>query len=249
MLKNIFVKKFSLKYSVKMLNLHSKIAITTTAFLIVAGFVLFMIFEWINEGTIGSFSPAHKALASLFQSVTLRTAGFASIPQGKLTPASKFLGVLFMFIGGSPAGTAGGVKTVTIAVIIYTVISVINGRQNIIAHKRRISFEVLQKALTIVTGMFICFCVATTMLTRTEFAMLEKGTFGFLDLLYEVTSALGTVGLTADVTPFLTVAGKLIICLCMFIGRLGPITIAVSLTSKKNSDGIITYPEDNVMVG
>jgi trk system potassium uptake protein TrkH len=155
-----------------------------------------------------------------------------------------------MLIGGSPAGTAGGIKTVTVAVIFYTVISVIKGRSQITAHKKTIPFDVLQKALAIVSVMTICFFVAVIMLSRTEFMLLEKGSVKFLDIMFEVASALGTVGLTANVTPSLTLAGKFIICLCMFIGRLGPITLAVSLTSKKsNNDRKVNYPESNVMVG
>lgn len=250
MLRSIFVKKHGVKHSIKRLNLHSKIAISTTAFLIVVGLILFSIFEWVNVETIGTFSLPHKLLASLFQSVTLRTAGFASVPQGKLTSASKFVSSIFMLIGGSPAGTAGGMKTVTVAVIFYTVVSVINGRSQITAHKKTIPFDVLQKSLAIVSVMVACFFVAVVMLSRTEFVLLEKGNVKFLDIIFEVASALGTVGLTADVTPSLTLAGKLIICLCMFIGRLGPITLAVSLTSKKNSgDRKVSYPESNVMVG
>jgi trk system potassium uptake protein TrkH len=141
-------------------------------------------------------------------------------------------------------------KTVTVAVIFYTVVSVINGRSQITAHKKTIPFDVLQKSLAIVSVMVACFFVAVVMLSRTEFVLLEKGNVKFLDIIFEVASALGTVGLTADVTPSLTLAGKLIICLCMFIGRLGPITLAVSLTSKKNSgDRKVSYPESNVMVG
>jgi trk system potassium uptake protein TrkH len=250
MLVNIFRKKHTLRHSIKRLNTHSKIAITTTAFLIVFGWVFFLICEWQNADTLGGFSIPRRLLAGLFQSVTLRTAGFASVPQQSLTDASKFVSVILMFIGGSPAGTAGGVKTVTIAVILYSVISVIRGNDSITVYKRSVPFETLQKALTIVSVMTACLFVAVIMLSRTEYALLASGKASFLDILYEVASALGTVGLTADVTGKLTVFGRIIICLCMFVGRIGPVTIAVSLTSgKSKTKNKIKYPDTNVMVG
>lgn len=243
MLQNIFIKKLPVHNSIRKLRLHSKIAISATAVLILIGWIFFMIFEWTNKGTMGGMNFGEKMLAGLFQSVTLRTAGFATMDQGQLTQASKFVSSLLMFIGGSPAGTAGGVKTVTIAIMFFAMRSVVKSKTEIVAFKRTISFTTLQKGLTIIISMFAAFTVALTLLTITE-----RGC-DFLDMIFEVTSALGTVGLTAGVTPGLSAAGKMIIIVCMFIGRLGPVTIAVAMIKRNYADSKYSYPEGNVIVG
>lgn len=230
------------------LSLHSKIVIFITPILLIGGAFLFFIFEYSNPLTMQNFSFGHKILAALMQSVTARTAGFYSISQGNMTYASKFFMIVLMFIGGSPAGTAGGIKTVTICVILVAVSSVIRGRKNIFAFKREIPFATLQKSLA-VFFISITAVVATTMLlTLTERQMLFE--HEFIDFLFEAVSALGTVGVTTGITPHLSNIGKIIVLIAMFMGRLGPITIVIGLTRKqmKNKD-ILEYPEENVIVG
>lgn len=241
-------KHQSLRLRINHLSLHAKIAISVTAVLIIGGMLIFMLFEWNNPGTIGNLSAPEKIQASLFQSVAVRTAGFFSIDQGALTDVSKFFSSLLMLIGGSPVSTAGGIKTVTIGVIFFTMLSVIRGRNRIEAFGRTIPFEIMQKALMIVSAFLIMVLSATFIL---HFAEANNPiSNNFIDLFYEVCSASGTVGLTTGLTPALSPLGKIIIIFCMYFGRLSPITIAVGLSLKlhNNMDGT-TLPEEKVFIG
>ncbi len=230
------------------MSVHSKLALTMTGILILLGAVLTFIIEYKNPDTLMHLRLDEKILASTFQSVTLRTAGFDSIGQADLNYGSKFLAIILMAIGGSPGGTAGGIKTVTIGTLILAVISVIKGKDSITAFKKTISISTVQKALSVTMMMMMLIFTATIILTITE-----KGIgidFGFIDVLYEVVSALGTVGLTTGVTPSLSFIGKVVIILCMFIGRLGPITIVLGLTfGKLDKKNVIHYPEEKIIVG
>lgn len=189
-----------------------------------------------------------KILVSLFQSVTLRTAGFDSIGQGQLTYGSKFVAIILMAIGGSPGGTAGGIKTVTIGVLFFTIASVIKGKDCITSFKKTISFHTVQKALTILVMMLTFIFFSTVLLSISERENIYS--YEFIDLLYETTSALGTVGLSTGITPSLSFFGRIIIMFCMFIGRLGPITAVLGLSFKKRSKkNVIHYPEEKIIVG
>lgn len=233
---------------IRRLSLHSKIVYTTTPILILGGMLFFFIVEFVNPDTMGALSVGNKLQASLFQSVTSRTAGFNSISQAGMTDASKFMTILLMVVGGSPGGTAGGIKTVTMAVILIAVLSVIKGSQETHVYERRIPFDILQKALAVFIISFTAIIIITMILTFTERSMLAQRTF--LDMLFEVVSALGTVGVTTGVTPHLSTAGRLIIIFAMFIGRIGPITIVIGLTRKQNKNAdYIHYPDDWVIVG
>ncbi|MCH5272997.1 MAG: potassium transporter KtrB [Lachnospiraceae bacterium] len=223
------------------LSLHTKIVITMTVGLIVGGTFLYFIFEYKNPETMGALHPAQKVMVSLFQSVTTRTAGFQTVAQEKLTPASGFLTLLLMFIGGSPSGTAGGVKTVTIAVIFLSVFSVIRGKNHIEAFGRRIPGFYLKKALAVVCVSFACMTAGTLLICMSQ-------GFGVLDSLYEVVSALATVGLSLGKTAGLNGAGKCIIALCMYLGRIGPITLALSLQSGQKRE-VRKLPEGKVLIG
>lgn len=232
----------------KYLSIHTKLALIATAILIVSGTAYFFITEYTNPGTLAPLSLPAKLLASFFQSVTLRTAGFYTIDQNALTESSKFVSSLFMMVGGSPGGTAGGVKTVTLAVVVAAIWATLRGRKNIETMKRSIPTRVLTRAITIIGIMFSLWFVVTTVLEFTE----AQSTFShtFIDLLFEVASALGTVGLTTGITPHLSPYGKILIMICMFIGRLGPISIAVALQRRLHTgDDAIVLPEDNVMIG
>lgn len=236
-------KKYFSKFS-----LQTKIVITVTTILVLGGTILFFIFEFDNPDTIGKLSIKGKLLSSFFQSVAPRTAGFATIDLSSMNYASKFLYIILMFIGGSPGGTAGGMKTVTVSIIFLSIISVIKGKQNITAFRRKISFLYLQKSLTIVIMGLTIVIASTMLLTFTE--KFGDTKYEFMDLLFESVSAIGTVGSTLSLTPHLTLVGKMIITLLMFIGRLGPMTVALALT-ERNSKAVnkIDYPEENLLVG
>ena len=237
------------KVELYIMSVHSKLAITMTIILILLGGILTFIMEYKNPHTLSSLRFDEKILVSTFQSVTLRTAGFDAIGQADLTYGSKFLSIVLMMIGGSPGGTAGGIKTVTIGALVLAVISVVKGKDCIIAFKKNISISTIQKALSIVMMMMGFLFLATITLTTTE-SDLIKNQFEFIDILYEVSSALGTVGLSTGITPNLSSIGKTIIMFCMFIGRLGPITVMLALSFKKlNKKNIIHYPEEKILVG
>ena len=225
------------------LTLHTKLAMVLTMALIIVGFLFFVVAEWDNPGTLANTGVKNKVLGALFQSVTTRTAGFNTIPLDKMKEASKFLTIILMFIGGSPAGTAGGVKTVTVGVIFLTVLSVIKGKQRTEVFHRSIPFDVIRKALAVMMISLGVVISVTMLLTISE-------NVSFMDAFFEATSAFGTVGLTLGITPNLTNFGKIIIAITMFIGRLGPVTMALAFSLKQRQNPVdIKLPEERVMVG
>lgn len=229
-------------------SLHTKLALISTGVLLLSGTLFFLLTEYNNPDTLGNFSFAHKLLASLFQSATLRTAGFSTIDQGGLTESSKLFSILFMLIGGSPGGTAGGIKTVTLAIVLCSVWSIIRGRKNIVVFERTISVISLQRALAVIVLMISLLFVGTTILAITENHTIFPHNVS--DLIFEVSSALGTVGLSTGITPFLSKTGKLVLMLCMFIGRTGPVTLIISLSHGSRTDNeVIGYPSEDVMIG
>lgn len=241
-------KKRSLKSHLAFLSLHTKIVLVVTAALIVFGTGLFLLLEWSNPATLGTMPPGKKLLAALFQSVTLRTCGFNSISQAGLTDFSKIISGVFMFIGGSPAGTAGGIKTVTFCVILISMMSALRGNKRIEAFGRTLPLELLQKALTVTCTLLLVVVTAALVLNFTEVGSAFAPTA--LDLLFESVSAAGTVGVSTGLTPYLSAAGKGIITLCMFLGRLSPVTVVVALNIKmRATDDNIRYPDEKVIIG
>jgi len=224
------------------LSLHSKIAISATLILILGGGLLIFLFEYHNPKTIGDMSLLDKLQVSLFQSVTTRTAGFATVPQQDLTNASSLLCLLLMFIGGSPVGTAGGVKTVTIAVLAVSALATIREKQEVSLFHRNISRQAVNKAVAVTMMSFAIMFTATIALS----AVTEADA---LDVLYETVSATATVGLTRNLTPSLNTAGKAIIIATMYLGRVGPISLALALNSKKKNQNIIKNPTEEISVG
>lgn len=234
---------FSWKQAFYKLTLHTKLVWIITVSLIILGFVFFFIAEYTNPATLGALTFKEKIYAAMFQSVSPRTAGFNTLLLAELTPASKLMTIILMFIGGSPAGTAGGIKTVTMGVLILSAISVVKGKESTVAFRRKIPTQVIFRALTIVIiGLSVV--ISTLMiLTVTE-------NVGFMELLFEVVSAFGTVGLTLGITSGLSFIGKFIIIILMFIGRLGIITMSVALMLRQEKEKLgIQYPEEKVMVG
>lgn len=236
---------FTWKQAFYKLPLHTKLVWMITIILIVVGAVFFFLVEFKNPNTLGALSLKDKVYAALFQSVSPRTAGFNTLPLAELTPASKLMSIILMFIGGSPAGTAGGVKTVTVGVLILCAMSTIKGRENTVVFNRRIPASVINRALTVIMIAITAIFGMLMILTVTENA-------GFLEILFEVVSAFATVGSTLGITASLTIIGKIMIIILMFIGRLGPVTIAVALMvrQRKAKEKVsIQYPEEKVMVG
>ncbi len=224
------------------LTLHSKIALAVTAGLILAGAILIFIFEYANPLTMGEISLFDKIQVSFFQSVTTRTAGFASVPQENLSNASAAVSLILMLIGGSPVGTAGGMKTVTIAVLICSAFATIRNRNSAALFGRRISEDSVKKAVAVVVT-FLTICTASTIL------LMATNDVSALDAVYETVSATATVGLSRNLTATLNTLGKLIIIVTMYFGRVGPISLAVALGSKNESQNVISEPTEDISIG
>ena len=224
------------------LSLHSKIAIATTLILIFGGGTLIFLFEYDNPLTIGNLSLFDKIQVSLFQSVTTRTAGFATVAQQDLTNGSSLLCLLLMFIGGSPVGTAGGIKTVTIAVLMASALATIQNKQDVSLFNRNISKQAVNKAVAVTMMSFAIMFTSTILLSAVSDA-------DVLDILFETVSATATVGLTRDLTPYLNEAGKAVIIGTMYLGRVGPISLALALNSGKKHQNIIKNPTEEISVG
>lgn len=223
------------------LSLHSKLALLTTVFLIVAGTVLILAIEWDNPRTLKPLSLPAKVLAAYFQAVTPRTAGFNTLDIGGLEPATQYLHVILMFIGASPAGTGGGIKTVTFAVLVLAVASVVRGRPEVHCWGRQISWFRVFKALSIVAVSFALVNTVTFILLLTEGK-------GLLPVLYEVTSAFGTVGLSTGITPTLTPLARVLIIFTMFAGRVGPLSLAMAIWHR-HVKANVHLPEEQVILG
>ncbi len=224
------------------LTLHSKIAISTTLILVFGGGLLLFLLEYHNPLTIGNLSLLDKLQVAFFQSVTTRTAGFATVPQQDLTNASTILCLLLMFIGGSPVGTAGGIKTVTVAVLAVSALATIQNKNEVTLFNRNISRQAINKAVAVTTMSFAIAFASTLLLSAVTNA-------DALDILYETVSATATVGLTRDLTPHLNGAGKAIIIGTMYLGRVGPISLALALNSSKKQRNLIKNPTEDISVG
>ena len=231
----------SQKKSFKKLHLHSKLVIVITLILILMGMFLILLVERDNPDTLANLSTGDKFLAAFFQSVIARTAGFNSVDISKLYDTSIFILIILMFIGGSPGSTAGGIKTTTFGTMILTTIAVVRGNKDISVFNRRISQDIINRSLAILTIGLALVITVSLVLTLTESA-------NFLDLLFETTSAFGTVGLTRGLSPNLSNVGKIIISITMYLGRVGPLTMAFAF-SQKQKQPLYKYCEGNIIVG
>ncbi len=224
-------------------SLHTKLVVCVTAVLIAVGALFFFIVEFKNSATLGSQNWRGKVLGALFQSVTARTAGFCTVDQASLTDASKFMTIILMFIGASPAGTGGGIKTTTASVILLAVLSVIKGRHDVEVFGRRISYAIVNRALAITVISF-------TLLVSVSMVLSLLEPYPLVDVLFETASALGTVGLATFDNSDLNDISKIFIIMTMFAGRVGPLTLTLAFAKRMASDtGNVKYPEGKVMVG
>ena len=238
--KKIVKDKVPVKRMIQQWRFQTKIVLSITSFLILFGTILIFLFEYHNPATMESLSLPQKIQASLFQSVTTRTAGFETVAQAALTDASSLVSMFLMIIGGSPTGTAGGVKTVTFTILVFCVLSVAKQEESITLFKRRVPQNLLSKALAIIVINLIVLMTSVLLLL-----VFDHGTF--MDSCYECVSALATVGLTKGLTPNLTIAGKVIIIITMYLGRVGPISMAIGF-SQKNKKKMVMYPEQDLIL-
>lgn len=227
------------RFRFRRFSLHTKLVLFMTCILIFGGALLLYIFEF------GSWAPGtsegEKILASLFGSVTARTAGFNTVDTAALTPASRLLTVILMFIGGSPGSTAGGIKTTTVAIIFIYLLSNLRGMQNIHCFKRRINEEALKKAVTVIS-------VNLTLALAGTLTLCAVQGFDISDAMFEVVSAIGTVGMTTGITPELAPFCQAVIALLMFCGRVGSVSFGLALLERKAKPPV-SYPEESITIG
>ncbi len=242
-LKKLFFKRYRLSMETPIrLRLQTKIVISVSFGLIILGTLAILVFERYASG--GNTANRNDILGALFQSVTARTAGFNTVDISSMSMSSKFILILLMFIGGSPGSTAGGIKTVTLAVVIMTAIAALRKRQEVEMFRRSVRIVVVGRAVTVTLLFVAVLFIATLALSITE----NSTGSTMSEIMFEAGSALGTVGLTTGITPSLTTAGKLIIIALMLIGRLGPLTLLAALTFDIKP-ARYNYPDEAIIVG
>lgn len=234
--------KFNPVQIFKRFNEQTKIVLTVTFGLILSGTLIFFIAEYNNAQTLGNLPLIDKITNSIFQSITLRTAGFCTIAQESMTDFSCVVSYIFMFIGGSPIGTAGGVKTVTIFLAILNITSYIKDENQCVVSNKRVTEETMRKATVIVAVAVFTIVVLTLALITTNPINMQDG-------LFEVVSASATVGLTRGLTASLNNAGRIIIIIAMYLGRIGPISLAVFFAGRKKKNNKCEYTKGTFFVG
>lgn len=226
---------------VRKLSLHSKVVLTFSGGLVVIGAVVIFIFEYTNGASTGTLDIGEKALASFFQSVSLRSSGTSTLHIESLRQATQFFMVILMFIGAAPGSTGGGIKVTTFAIMTAAFFTMVRGKEDVDLFRSRISKELVYKAITV---MFVALFIVVSATIVLSFSENQP----FLTVLYETTSAFGTVGFSAGLTSQLTGFGKTVLILLMFAGRLGPFTIALALQSKSKKE-LFRYPEGKIILG
>ena len=226
----------------KKYRLHTKIVLQVSAALILIGAVVIFLMEFTNPKTLGPLPLGTKVLAAFFQSVSPRTAGFNTLNLAGMYDTTLLSMIVLMFIGASPGSTGGGIKTTTFIALVLSVLSTYRSDPHVVLGGRTLPKDVIQKAWAITSSAIVLVFLIVSILSLTERT-------DFLTVLFEVTSAFGTVGLTLGITPDLTNVGKMAIILTMFIGRVGPLTLAFVLSQKKSKKAHIKYPDERIMIG
>ena len=243
--KRLFHREVPGRWWFTRLKLHSKLAVITTLILIAAGTVFIFLAEYHNPDTIGNMGIGQKLLAALFQSVTTRTAGFYTFSQGAMHEESKLFCAVLMFIGGSPGGTAGGVKTTTFAMLFLACLTFVRGGNDTECMGRRISVAYFRTGFCVMMVAFTVFITGTITILA-----IEPDSIPMVNVIYETASAVGTVGLTADLTPHLSRISQIVLMVMMYIGRLGPLTLVLIFAGKTHPrDKVRRLPAEQIMVG
>lgn len=230
------------KKKLKNFSLHSKVVLTISLTLVLFGSLIFLIFEWNNPATMQGMRFSDKIVNSYFSATTPRTAGFNSISNSEMSPAGKLLTMAYMFIGGSPGSTAGGVKTTTLGIVIFTLISVLKGREDVEVYHKKLSQSTVYRAVAV-----FLLGISIVVMGVMVLSIAEVGAT-FEVILYEVLSAFGTVGLSQGITPSLTAVSKVTLALIMYMGRVGPLTVMLALAGKQ-SKANVKYPEGKLLIG
>lgn len=230
----------------KKLCLHSKLVLIATLVFIAFGGILFMVFEWNNTQTIGSMNVSDKVLNSFFLSVSSRTAGYNTFPIENMYGISKLFCVILMFIGAAPGSTGGGIKITTFIVLVMTVVSVLSGKDETMLKNRKVDKSVVYKALTIIATAFLAIIVSTSTIFFTSHSGVS---FKEIDALFESVSAFGTVGLSSGVTGIANSTSRIVLILTMFLGRVGPLSLGLSLAMRGGVSKTTVVPEAKIIVG
>lgn len=230
------------KRNFRKLSVYSKLVLLTTAALLAAGWILTLLLEWNNPATLGAMPVWQKLLNGFFQSVTLRTAGFAAVDQGLLTDGGKAVAMVLMLVGGSSGSTAGGLKTVTFVVMLLFIVSRARGKESVCVFKRTIPQQQVLDAMTIASIMITLAVAGGIFISATSGV-------GFTDALYETVSALATVGLTAGATGKLSASAQVLIILYMYFGRVGILTISFGFLMADKAQERFRYAETNLLIG
>ncbi|MCR4706494.1 MAG: Trk family potassium uptake protein [Clostridiales bacterium] len=227
------------------LSLHTRIVLLTTFALLVAGTSFYWLAERTNAGTLAGYGEGERLLNAFFQSVTMRTAGFNSFDLSRFRDGSKLFSCFLMSVGASPASTGGGIKTTTAAALALLMLSVVRGESEVNVAKRRLPEEITRRALAVAVLFLITLLAGTLIIS-----LIEDGRFPLADILFEASSAMGTVGVSAIGTPNLSPEGRAVLLPMMFLGRVGPLTLAVALAKRQGRmRSVLKYPEEKIMIG
>ena len=225
------------------LSVYSRFVIIVTLLLLVSSTLLTAIMEWNNPATIGEFSPPQKIISSFFLATSWRTAGFSMVENGLLNESTQYLGMLLMFIGGASGSTAGGVKVATFGIVIFAVWCVAVGKKKTVMFGRTVSDNAFVRATAVIVVQIIAALLGVILLN-------VFNDFSMTDILYEVISAVSTVGLTLGITPALSALSKLVIMLLMYFGRVGILTVTYAvMKSQSSKEEHISYPDANMLIG
>lgn len=227
------------------LTLHTRIVLLTTLGLVLTGTVFYWLAERSNAETLAGFGEGEKILNAFFQSVTMRTAGFNSFALSRFRDGSKLFSSVLMMIGASPASTGGGIKTTTFAALVLLMLSVVRGENEVNVARRRLSTDIARRALAVAV-LFLTTLVTGTLII----SFIENGRFPLADILFEASSAMGTVGVSAIGTPNLHPASRAVLLPMMFLGRVGPLTLAFAVAKRQGRIKTLSkHPEERIMIG
>ena len=227
------------------LSLHTRLVLLTTLMLLLAGTAFFWIAERSNPETLGGLPEGEKALNAFFQSVTMRTAGFNSFDLSRFRDGSKLFSCLLMVVGASPASTGGGIKTTTAAALTLLMLSVVRGENEVNVNRRRLPDDLMRRALAVAV-LFLTVLMTGALVI----SFIEGGRFTLADIMFEASSAMGTVGVSAIGTPNLHPASRAMLIPMMFFGRVGPLTLAVAMAKRQGRIRPVSkYPEERIMIG
>lgn len=230
------------RFRFRRLSVHTRLVLVISGILIFGGAGLILAVEWNNPGTLGTLEPGQKVLAALFQSVTTRTAGFLTVDQGALTGSGKLISILLMLVGGSSGSTAGGIKTVTVGILVLTAIRALRGRSQVVVFGRTIAQDQINSAISVFLLVVALSLGGGVILSATNGLPLG-------DALYETVSAICTVGLSTGITGGLNLGSQLLLILFMFFGRVGILTISFAFLAKTPPANVIRRPETRVLIG